>query len=224
MPTAGSAREPVTAADRAAAGDVATMPGVTPLPLPESAFLPGARIATPSAPLPTPARPRWRTARRAIKPSSGRPRILMTTEATYPYAVGGVSSWCDLLIDGLTEFDWQILPIIAGERGAVQNLRAAPARRARRPGRTVVRAPSAVAFLDARRPRRAREPAREPGSRADRMGGQLRGAAGRADRGAGAGPTPCAAPSVAPVAGACSSARWRRCSTSATPTAAPRRT
>jgi polysaccharide biosynthesis protein PelF len=41
----------------------------------------------------------------------------MTTEGTYPYAVGGVSSWCDLLIGGLPEFDWQILPIMAGERG-----------------------------------------------------------------------------------------------------------
>src|ERR1700684_1568890 len=45
-----------------------------------------------------------------------RPRILMTTEGTYPYAVGGVSSWCDLVIGGLGEFDWQILPIMAGDR------------------------------------------------------------------------------------------------------------
>jgi glycosyltransferase involved in cell wall biosynthesis len=45
-----------------------------------------------------------------------RPRILMTTEGTYPYAVGGVSSWCDLVIGGLHEFDWQILPIMAGDR------------------------------------------------------------------------------------------------------------
>jgi glycosyltransferase involved in cell wall biosynthesis len=40
----------------------------------------------------------------------------MTTEGTYPYAVGGVSSWCDLVIGGLDDFDWQILPIMAGER------------------------------------------------------------------------------------------------------------
>ncbi len=40
----------------------------------------------------------------------------MTTEGTYPYAVGGVSSWCDLVIGGLPEFDWQILPIMAGDR------------------------------------------------------------------------------------------------------------
>ena len=40
----------------------------------------------------------------------------MTTEGTYPHAVGGVSSWCDLVIGGLSEFDWQILPIMAGGR------------------------------------------------------------------------------------------------------------
>jgi hypothetical protein len=42
-----------------------------------------------------------------------RPRILLTTEGTYPYALGGVSSWCDLLVRGLDEFDWNVLPIIA---------------------------------------------------------------------------------------------------------------
>src|SRR3954451_1980384 len=42
-----------------------------------------------------------------------RARILLTTEGTYPYALGGVSSWCDLLLRGLTEFDWTVLPIIA---------------------------------------------------------------------------------------------------------------
>jgi len=42
-----------------------------------------------------------------------RPRVLMTTEGTYPYTMGGVSSWCDTVIGGLTEFDWQILPIVA---------------------------------------------------------------------------------------------------------------
>ena len=28
-----------------------------------------------------------------------RPRVLLTTEGTYPYAMGGVSSWCDLLVN-----------------------------------------------------------------------------------------------------------------------------
>jgi glycosyltransferase involved in cell wall biosynthesis len=55
------------------------------------------------------------TRAQAIGPRAGRPRILMTTEGTYPYAVGGVSSWCDLVIGGLHEFDWQILPIMAGD-------------------------------------------------------------------------------------------------------------
>src|SRR3989442_4770865 len=46
------------------------------------------------------------------------PRVLMTTEVTYPEVIGGVSSWCDLLIGGLPEIEWQILPIVAGERSA----------------------------------------------------------------------------------------------------------
>jgi polysaccharide biosynthesis protein PelF len=47
--------------------------------------------------------------------ASGRrgPRVLLVTEGTYPYAVGGVSSWCDLLLRSLHEIDWQVLPIIA---------------------------------------------------------------------------------------------------------------
>ncbi len=40
-------------------------------------------------------------------------RVLLITEGTYPYALGGVSSWCDLLVRGLAEFDWSVLPIIA---------------------------------------------------------------------------------------------------------------
>jgi hypothetical protein len=43
----------------------------------------------------------------------GRPRVLLLTEGTYPYAMGGVSSWCELLVNGLSEFDWQVLPIVA---------------------------------------------------------------------------------------------------------------
>lgn len=38
----------------------------------------------------------------------------MTTEGTYPYVVGGVSTWCMQLIDGMPEVRWQILPITAG--------------------------------------------------------------------------------------------------------------
>lgn len=44
------------------------------------------------------------------------PTILLSTEATYPYAVGGVSSWCHLVVGGLPEFAWRVLPIHAGGR------------------------------------------------------------------------------------------------------------
>jgi len=47
-----------------------------------------------------------------------RGRLLLLTEGTYPYALGGVSSWCDLLVRGLTEFDWYVLPIIAPDARA----------------------------------------------------------------------------------------------------------
>jgi polysaccharide biosynthesis protein PelF len=43
----------------------------------------------------------------------GRTRVLITTEGTYPYALGGVTSWCDVLIRSLQEFEWQVLPVIA---------------------------------------------------------------------------------------------------------------
>jgi glycosyltransferase involved in cell wall biosynthesis len=47
-----------------------------------------------------------------------RTRVLLTTEGTYPYAVGGVSSWCDLLVRNLTDVDWQILPVTAADGNA----------------------------------------------------------------------------------------------------------
>jgi polysaccharide biosynthesis protein PelF len=46
-------------------------------------------------------------------PGTARPRVLLITEGTYPYVMGGVSSWCNLLVNSLTEFDWQVLPIVA---------------------------------------------------------------------------------------------------------------
>jgi polysaccharide biosynthesis protein PelF len=58
--------------------------------------------------LPVPVRHGFAPAARA-----GRPRILLTTEGTYPDVMGGVSSWCDLLVKGMPEFDWQVLPIVA---------------------------------------------------------------------------------------------------------------
>ena len=57
----------------------------------------------------------------ALAPRGGRSRILMITEGTYPYAVGGVSSWCDAVIGGLGHIDWDILPIVAGGKRLRQN-------------------------------------------------------------------------------------------------------
>jgi glycosyltransferase involved in cell wall biosynthesis len=51
-----------------------------------------------------------------IPPHPARRRVLLTTEGTYPYVMGGVSSWCDLLVNSLTEFDWQVMPIVAPQR------------------------------------------------------------------------------------------------------------
>lgn len=51
-----------------------------------------------------------------MRHAHGAPSILLTTEATYPYAVGGVSSWCHLVVGGLPDFTWRILPIHAGGR------------------------------------------------------------------------------------------------------------
>jgi len=48
--------------------------------------------------------------------SGRRPSVLLVTEGTYPYAVGGVSSWCHALITGLSEIEWQVLPILGGRK------------------------------------------------------------------------------------------------------------
>lgn len=56
--------------------------------------------------------PRHRRARTAGGAAAGVPRVLLTTEGTYPYVTGGVSSWCDLLLRELSEFEWLVLPII----------------------------------------------------------------------------------------------------------------
>lgn len=41
-------------------------------------------------------------------------RVLMTTEGTYPYLPGGVTNWCRLLVAGLPDISWQVLPLTAG--------------------------------------------------------------------------------------------------------------
>jgi glycosyltransferase involved in cell wall biosynthesis len=59
--------------------------------------------------------------------------VLMITEGTYPYAVGGVSSWCEVLIGALTDIDWRILPIVAGGRRLQPHFALPPGARLLRP-------------------------------------------------------------------------------------------
>ena len=41
-------------------------------------------------------------------------RVTLITEGTYPYVVGGVSTWCQDLISGLPDMHWDVVPITAG--------------------------------------------------------------------------------------------------------------
>ena len=40
-------------------------------------------------------------------------KIAMMTEGTYPHGFGGVSVWCDQLIRGMPEYDFQLVAIVA---------------------------------------------------------------------------------------------------------------
>lgn len=42
-----------------------------------------------------------------------RPCVLLTTEGTYPFAKGGVSTWCHVLTQQLPEIDFKLLAIVA---------------------------------------------------------------------------------------------------------------
>jgi polysaccharide biosynthesis protein PelF len=44
---------------------------------------------------------------------STRPRVAMLTEGTYPFVRGGVSTWCDQLVRGLSEEDFEIVAVVA---------------------------------------------------------------------------------------------------------------
>lgn len=43
-------------------------------------------------------------------------RICLLTEGSYPYVVGGVSSWCQMLIQGLPEHEFLVYSIGAESR------------------------------------------------------------------------------------------------------------
>ncbi|GAB3869289.1 GT4 family glycosyltransferase PelF [Dactylosporangium cerinum] len=49
-------------------------------------------------------------------------RVVLVNEGTYPYVTGGVSTWCDQLVRGLPDVDWDLVAIVGTEpdRPAVQ--------------------------------------------------------------------------------------------------------
>ncbi|MEZ0164201.1 GT4 family glycosyltransferase PelF [Kineococcus sp. LSe6-4] len=49
--------------------------------------------------------------------ATGAPRVLLLTEGTYPHVVGGVSTWCDLLVRGLPDLQWAVFAFTAGDVG-----------------------------------------------------------------------------------------------------------
>lgn len=46
--------------------------------------------------------------------SPRRPSVLLATEGTYPYVLGGVSTWCHQLVSNLYDIEWTVLPITSG--------------------------------------------------------------------------------------------------------------
>ncbi|MDQ0939225.1 GT4 family glycosyltransferase PelF [Streptomyces sp. V1I1] len=44
-------------------------------------------------------------------PRSGAPLVTLLTEGTYPHSHGGVSVWCDQLVDGLPDFDFNVIAV-----------------------------------------------------------------------------------------------------------------
>ena len=139
-----------------------------------------------------------------------RPRVLLTTEGTYPYAMGGVSSWCDLLVKSLTEFDWQVLPIVAPD-GRPPTF--ALPEHAREVGRIEVwseELPQGPAPAALGAPRR-RGVARGPGAQPRRLGRRHRRGRRRPGSGAAAIPPACGAPFARTAAGPPS---WAPCAKS----------
>lgn len=43
--------------------------------------------------------------------------VLLTTEGTYPFAGGGVSTWCHILVQGMPDIDWTIYAVTADPYG-----------------------------------------------------------------------------------------------------------
>lgn len=42
-------------------------------------------------------------------------RVALVNEGTYPYVTGGVSTWCNQLVRGLSDVDWDLVAIVGTE-------------------------------------------------------------------------------------------------------------
>jgi glycosyltransferase involved in cell wall biosynthesis len=42
-------------------------------------------------------------------------RVALVNEGTYPYVTGGVSTWCNQLVAGLSDVDWELMAIVGTE-------------------------------------------------------------------------------------------------------------
>ena len=56
--------------------------------------------------------------------------IALVNEGTYPYAPGGVSTWCDQLVRGLSEVSWHLVTVMAWTYSALLGWLAQPMARA----------------------------------------------------------------------------------------------
>ncbi|GGM57105.1 GT4 family glycosyltransferase PelF [Dactylosporangium sucinum] len=70
-------------------------------------------------------------------------RVVLVNEGTYPYVTGGVSTWCDQLVRGLSDVEWDLVAIVGTEPdrpamelpGNVRSLTAVPVWGPARPAR-----------------------------------------------------------------------------------------
>ncbi|MFB7515945.1 GT4 family glycosyltransferase PelF [Streptomyces sp. NPDC056144] len=90
-------------------------------------------------------------------PSSGR-HVTMLTEGTYPHVHGGVSTWCDQLVRGMPEVDFEILALTGtGREPVTWELPSNITRHTAFPLWGHPQGPTSARFPGARRPLRGRE-------------------------------------------------------------------
>ena len=79
-------------------------------------------------------------------------RVALVNEGTYPYVTGGVSTWCDQLVRGLSDVEWDLVAVVGVEpgrpvlpvRGNVRSLVPVPVWGAARPARARADKPAAL--------------------------------------------------------------------------------